>query len=82
MDNPRQRNQGQKDLKKKKKTYILYQHFPNAKAHRPIHTKITRNPIFIQSQQIRPYCKTPIFKLKQNHQALHLTRKPINQANK
>ena len=77
MDNLRQRNQGQK--KKKKKSYIWYQHFQNAK--RPIHTTITRKPISIQSQQIRPYCKTPIFKLKQNHQALHSTRKPINQAN-
>ena len=77
MDTLRQRNQDQK-----KNSQIQYQHFQNAKANGPIHTTITRKPIFIQSQQIRPYCKAPIFKLKQNHQALHSTRKPINQANK
>ena len=77
MDTLRQRN-----LDQRKKSQIQYQHFQNAKAKRPIHTTITRKPIFIQSQQIRPYCKAPIFKLKQNHQALHSTRKPINQANK
>ena len=77
MDTLRQRNQDQK-----KNSQIQYQHSQNAKANRPIHTTITRKPILIQSQHIRPYCKAPIFKLKQNHQALHSTRKPINQANK